>query len=74
MTAMLEAIEARGARAAEALAEATRRALAERLAGELPNEIAVEPAEQGVRLVGRGLVRRFARDARLRNQIQGSMR
>lgn len=69
-----ETLADRVARSAQARAAARRRALAERLAAVVPADVRVEATEDGVRLSGRGLARRFALDARLRNLIEGLVR
>ena len=61
-----EALEARMKRAAEVRAASRRTALAAELAAILPEGVAAEAVEAGVRLSGRGLRRRVARDAALR--------
>lgn len=63
---MFEALAARMARKAEARAAARRQALAADLDGALPPGIRAEATQDGVRLAGRGLRRRFAGDAALR--------
>jgi len=56
----------RASRAAEQRAAARIGQVAERLRDELPGGIGVEAGEGGVRLVGRGLRRRFATEPALR--------
>jgi anthranilate phosphoribosyltransferase len=63
---IFEALAARMRQMAERRAAARRDALAAALAGALPAGIEAEAVEEGVRLAGRGLKRRFARDAALR--------
>jgi DNA-binding transcriptional MocR family regulator len=63
---MFDALAARAARRAEARAKARREALAEALADALPPGVSAQAVEEGVRLSGRGLRSRFARDAALR--------
>lgn len=67
---MFERLTARAARIAEAGAARRREALAARLAAELPTGIAAEAAVHGVRLHGRGLIRRYALEADLRRLIR----
>ncbi|HYJ52657.1 MAG TPA: hypothetical protein VEW04_05750 [Allosphingosinicella sp.] len=63
---MFERLAARLRCAAEAQAAARREALAAKLAAALPPGVYAEAARDGVRLSGKGLRRRFARDAMLR--------
>lgn len=63
---MFEGLAARMRRRAEARAAERGAALAAELAGALPAGIEAEAVEEGVRLSGRGLRRRFARDSALR--------
>jgi hypothetical protein len=62
---MFERLEARAGRRALERAEERREALAAELGEALPG-VGAEAAEEGVRLSGRGLKRRFARDPALR--------
>jgi len=63
---MFDGLEARVRRRLEARARARREALAAELAQALPKDMQIEAAEEGVRLSGRGLVRRYALDPALR--------
>lgn len=63
---MFETLVDRAGRLALARADARRREIAERLEAELPGGIRVETGPEGVRLSGRGLVRRILLDPRLR--------
>ena len=63
---MFERLAERARRLAEARAAERRRALKQEMEAALPPGIRVEVSEEGVRLSGRGLVRRFVLDARLR--------
>jgi hypothetical protein len=71
---MFAALAARAARRAEARVKARREALAETLADALPPGVSAQAAEDGVRLAGRGLRRRYALDAALRWMIAEAMR
>lgn len=63
---MFEWLEARARRRAQERAAARREELARRFSGALPPGVRAEAVEEGVRLSGRGLRRRFARDTALR--------
>lgn len=63
---MFEALMARSAARAEALAAVQTRRLAERLEQDLPAGVRAEADVQGVRLAGRALKRRMALDSALR--------
>jgi hypothetical protein len=63
---MFEILLERVARTAEQRARARRAALAERLAAQLPADIAAEAVDWGVQITGPGLARRFALDPGLR--------
>jgi len=71
---MFERTIERGERLARERAGARRRALAERLRAELPRGVAVAEDEEGVRLSGRGLLRRHALEPRLRGLLAGRVR
>ena len=71
---MFEGLEARMRRRAEERARARRAALARALGEALPRGIRAEAVEEGVRLSGRGLAQRYARDAALRWLIGEKMR
>jgi hypothetical protein len=58
----------------ERRARARAEALAERLREALPDGVRAAAEEQGVVLAGRGLRRRFARDAGLRAAIAGALK
>ena len=63
---MLEGLEVRVEALAAARVRARREATAERLAEDVPKGVRVEEVEEGVRLSGRGLLRRSALDPELR--------
>lgn len=71
---MFEALTARAAARAARRARARATALADALRETLPRGIEVTSDDDGVRLAGRGLSRRFALDARLRWTILGLIR
>jgi hypothetical protein len=68
---MLETIIARLSRIGEERARERRRELAERLRAALPEGIEVDVGDEGVRLSGRRLRRRLARDSWLAWLIAG---
>ena len=63
---MFERLVSRIEGRAERRAEETALVLSERMRAALPRGIEVKPVRRGVRLSGRGLMRRFALDAALR--------
>ena len=69
---MMEGLEARVEALAEARVRARREALAARLAEDVPKGVRVQEIEDGVRLSGRGLLRRSALDPELR-AVLGSL-
>lgn len=71
---MFETLTARIAELARRKAEARASILVEALREVLPREIAITAVDQGVRLAGRGLSRRFALDSSLRWTIAGLIR
>ena len=68
---MLERLEARARRYAEAGARARSAQLAERMREALPPGITVEAGEDGVAIAGRGLARRWLIEPALRWMIGG---
>ncbi|HTU11436.1 MAG TPA: hypothetical protein VMG08_11125 [Allosphingosinicella sp.] len=71
---MLERLEARGVRAAEARADERIQALANQLRALLPDTIDVERSGEGVSLSGPGLSRRMVLDSGLRWTIAGLLK
>lgn len=71
---MFEALTARAAALARRRARAKAASLADALREALPPAISATPDDEGVRLSGRSLSRRFALDSRLRWTIMGLIR
>lgn len=71
---MFERLIERCGALAERAARRRRAELAERIGGEAPADVRVEPEEEGVALTGRGLLRRLALDPALRWLWAGRVR
>jgi hypothetical protein len=67
---MFETLMERGRRLGERRAREAARRLAEAAAGEAPGGVQVEASEEGVRLVGRNLMRRMLNEPALRWLIE----
>lgn len=71
---MLDALTERAARLAQARAKARRQELCAALAQRLPPGVRAEDIAAGVRLSGRALRRRLARDRALASSIAGALK